>query len=104
MRTSCTYNNTSVFSAYLDEKDVNVIGVDWSDISNNIFYPIPAGAADTVGEYLGSIIDDLVVKKNARYEDIHLVGHSLGAHVSGFAGNSTKRKVGRITGLIVFYV
>ncbi|KAK6636515.1 hypothetical protein RUM43_010177 [Polyplax serrata] len=85
--------------AYLDHQDVNVIGVDWSDIANNFWYPTPASKTDDVGKYLGNLIDELVTQKNANYDNIHLVGHSLGAHVSGFAGSSTQGKIGRITGL-----
>lgn len=30
-------------------------------------------------------------------KDVHLIGHSLGAHISGYAGQSIKQ-LGRITG------
>uniref|UniRef100_A0A1B0D397 Uncharacterized protein n=1 Tax=Phlebotomus papatasi TaxID=29031 RepID=A0A1B0D397_PHLPP len=38
--------------------------------------------------------------KNASIEDFHLIGHSLGCHLAGYAGSFTKSgQVGRITGL-----
>lgn len=38
--------------------------------------------------------------KNASAEDFHLIGHSLGCHLAGYAGSFTKSgQVGRITGL-----
>jgi len=33
----------------------------------------------------------------AHTEDIHVIGHSLGAHIAGYAGART-RNLGRITG------
>lgn len=85
--------------AYLDNQNVNVIGVDWSTISNDYFYPNAAGAAITVGKYLSSIIDSWVKQGTMKYNDIHFIGHSLGAHVSGFTGQYTRRKLGRISGI-----
>ncbi|CAG9793123.1 unnamed protein product [Diatraea saccharalis] len=55
-----------------------------------------------MGEKLGSILVDLV-KEGLPASSIHIVGHSLGAQISGFTGkqflNLTGRRVGRISGL-----
>ncbi|KAL4702908.1 hypothetical protein ACJJTC_005136 [Scirpophaga incertulas] len=55
-----------------------------------------------IGEKLGSILADLVAG-GLPPQNIHVIGHSLGAHISGFTGKQftvlTGEKVGRITGL-----
>jgi hypothetical protein len=54
----------------------------------------------TTGAHIAELIDFLVTQAGARLEDFHIIGHSLGGHVAGFAGKSTTTgKVGRITGL-----
>lgn len=57
-----------------------------------------------VGQSVAEVIDHMVLKRQARLQDIHIIGHSLGAHTAGFAGMYTKsgksnEKVGRVTGL-----
>ena len=37
--------------------------------------------------------------KDLRYDDIHLIGHSLGAHCVGYVGQNLTGLIGRITGL-----
>ena len=43
------------------------------------------------------------INRGLKLEDIHVLGHSLGAHVAGIIGNNLKlefgSKIGRVTGL-----
>lgn len=51
-----------------------------------------------VGRAVAKLIDLLVEEKDADPKRIHLIGHSLGAHIMGYAGSYTKYRVSRITG------
>ncbi|XP_057670439.1 lipase member H-like [Diorhabda carinulata] len=86
-------------NAFLLKKDVNVFIMDWEPIAANILYPVPMYKTPDVGQALAQFINTLIEKKHLNPKDVHLIGHSLGAHVVGFAGRLVKEKVGRITGL-----
>lgn len=62
--------------------------------SNNVIFP---------GDAIGNEIVALHKQKKAPLANFQVVGHSLGAHIAGFAGKSAKRltgsKISRITGL-----
>jgi hypothetical protein len=63
-------------------------------------YSIAVQNARPTGEHIAELIEFLVAQTGAKLEDFHIIGHSLGGHVAGFAGQSIKTgKVGRITGL-----
>ena len=51
-----------------------------------------------VASYLAQFINSLV-ELGADPRSIHIVGHSLGAHLAGFAGRLLRPRVGRITAL-----
>uniref|UniRef100_A0A0A9W7S6 Lipase member H n=1 Tax=Lygus hesperus TaxID=30085 RepID=A0A0A9W7S6_LYGHE len=86
-------------NALLSYEDCNVVIVDWSSLSMNVYYPLVTLYAFKVAEYVGQFID-FFVDEGTPLENIHLVGHSLGAHMAGVASQkSTKGIVGRITGL-----
>lgn len=59
-----------------------------------------AASTRNVGKNVAAVIDHMVTKHNARMDDIHVIGHSLGAHTAGYAGMYTESgKISRITGL-----
>ncbi|KAG9510724.1 Lipase member H, partial [Fragariocoptes setiger] len=66
-------------------------------------YPKTAAATKTLGSYLGEFLLKLHRLYNYDLSLMHLVGFSLGSHVSGFAGKYVKansnQMIGRITGL-----
>jgi len=54
-----------------------------------------------VGEHVARMIDTMVSQEGARHKDMHIIGHSLGAHIAGAAGSKTKKKVSRVTGISI---
>ncbi|XP_078052318.1 putative phospholipase A1 magnifin [Augochlora pura] len=92
------YENVMVVpKAYLDRGDVNVIVVDWGEVALNINYFYVSGQVPHVGELVGESmvkLGDVIDLKN-----LHLIGHSLGAHVVGYVSQFMNVTLNRITGL-----
>ena len=84
--------------AFLRLDYFNVIGIDWSR-GNRFPYTQAVANARVVGVDIAKLIEELVYKTGANLEDFHLIGHSLGGPVSGYAGERLNGKLGRITGL-----
>uniref|UniRef100_A0A1A9WAL0 Lipase domain-containing protein n=1 Tax=Glossina brevipalpis TaxID=37001 RepID=A0A1A9WAL0_9MUSC len=98
---SSTQSNSikSIRGAYMQRGHINVFAINWKDQADNIYYLRPARYTVQVGRAVAKLIDLLVETKKADPKRIHLIGHSLGAHIMGYAGSYTKYRVGRITGL-----
>jgi len=94
---------TAMKDAFMRKEQCNVFIVDWSNGAAAMLYSTAVANTWVVGAELGNFIVQLVEKTGVHVEDIHIIGHSLGAHVSGYAGKWVKNKlqkpVGRITGL-----
>jgi pancreatic triacylglycerol lipase len=79
---------------------MNVIAVDWSG-GNRFFYNQAVAntviAADATRQLLKAIIN-----KGVQPQNIHLIGHSLGAHISSYVGRDLPN-LGRISGLGIFH-
>lgn len=89
----------SYAKAYLNAGDFNFIAVDWLAGAKTLNYPKARHRVREVGEALAVFIDHLV-GIGMNLEHLILVGHSLGAHVCGFAGKSIKSgKIPIIIGL-----
>ncbi|XP_078354655.1 pancreatic lipase-related protein 2-like [Oculina patagonica] len=87
----------------LKKEKMNVIVVDWglgSSVLN--LYDAAAGNTRLVGAQVADLIDVLNRKFHVALKKFHIIGHSLGAHVAGFAGKRLVKGgkvIGRITGL-----
>jgi len=102
------------FPAYVDHSDSNVVSVDWDKLTSTsipapfsfIVYFDTLRNIPTVGMQVTKFIQYLT---EAGYvsgpENVHLLGHSLGAHISASTGSNimmfTGKKIARITGLDV---
>ncbi|GBP13197.1 Pancreatic triacylglycerol lipase [Eumeta japonica] len=86
------------YEAFLDVADVNVIVVDWRALANSGYWTAVSGVP-SVGNFLGDFLTWLVNLTGTNWNNVHLVGFSLGAHVVGNAGRRTGRRPIRITGL-----
>jgi len=87
----------------LDQSKANVFIVDWSGGAKPML-PIDYGAAVTNTKYVAQMIGDFINQQLLPLSgqkdggNFHLIGHSLGAHISGFIGYSVNG-TGHITGL-----
>ncbi|KAF7265960.1 hypothetical protein GWI33_020698 [Rhynchophorus ferrugineus] len=89
---------TLIKDAYLNTSDYNVIGLDWSALCQSEYISATRGAR-RAGEDLGDFLNWLVLNGVA-VDSIHLIGHSLGAHVMALGASKVRYgQVGRITGL-----
>lgn len=92
--------NKEITAAYLANYDVNVIVVDWSAGSMNLFYNIAAGRTTGVARTVAEFLDQLLDVDTKMWEQLTVVGHSLGAHIAGLSGKFvTNGKIGKIVGL-----
>lgn len=98
----------SVFPELLIREDVNVIGVDYGSLTDiwwfHILSPIGMAINTLQAPWIGQCIGELIsclIDMGQSPDDVHLVGHSLGAHIAAFAGkylNSVNRPIFRLTG------
>ncbi|XP_055986819.1 hepatic triacylglycerol lipase isoform X2 [Sorex fumeus] len=79
---------------------VNVALADWISLAHN-HYALAVRNTRLVGQEVAALVRWLEDTLQFSPNKVHLVGYSLGAHVSGFAGSylGSKHKIGRITGL-----
>lgn len=61
------------------------------------WHPHP-GRVPAVGVDVATVIENLRVHGGLNLDRLHLIGHSLGAHVSGFAGKHFNGSIAQITG------
>jgi len=73
--------------------------VDWESLAGSPWYNTACKNTRIVGLKTAEFIDWLVVDHFMSYEDVHVLGSSLGAHAAGYVGYFTGGNLARITGL-----
>lgn len=86
-----------------NDKSATVVVVDWHRGSHQAYSQAVANIR-LVGAILANVINTMYEELQLKNLDkVHLIGHSLGAHLCGYAGSFLQKnfglKVGRITGL-----
>ncbi|CAF1581867.1 unnamed protein product, partial [Didymodactylos carnosus] len=76
---------TDMKNAFLDIEDCNFILTDWSR-GNGFPYNKAAVNTQIVGAEIALLINSMIKEHGASADDFHLIGHSLGAEVMGYAG------------------
>ncbi|XP_057318075.1 pancreatic triacylglycerol lipase-like [Microplitis mediator] len=82
----------------LQHGDYNIIIVDWAGGSLPLYTQATANTR-LVGLEIAHLVKHLHMNYGLEMGDVHLIGHSLGAHTAGYAGEKLEGEVGRITGL-----
>ena len=75
---------------------MNVILVHWEERASRLWYRQAVANTEVVGAEIDALLKSLV-SYGLNVKDVYLVGHSLGAHVAGYAGKRNPM-IGRITG------
>uniref|UniRef100_A0A1Q3FQH7 Putative hepatic triacylglycerol lipase n=2 Tax=Culex tarsalis TaxID=7177 RepID=A0A1Q3FQH7_CULTA len=90
----------SIFNAYHARAGYNFVAIDTADFVDTL-YTWSAFNTNDIGEKLAEGLQELI--KTVSVDKIHLIGHSLGAHIVGAAGRHfqtlTEQSIPRITGL-----
>ncbi|KAG8202075.1 hypothetical protein JTE90_010438 [Oedothorax gibbosus] len=81
---------------FLMHGDYNVIVVDWSGGNKPPYYQATSNTRVVAAE-IALVVQALEKYMGAKREEIHIIGHSLGGHIAGYAGARLKT-LGRITG------
>lgn len=72
----------------------NIIVVDWSDLSRVVYIEARVHTY-IVAKKLQKLILQLIKDFNVDLSAVHLIGHSMGAHISGRVGHLLKKVIGR---------
>ncbi|XP_058400367.1 pancreatic triacylglycerol lipase-like [Diceros bicornis minor] len=82
----------------LKVESVNCICVDWSTGADTRYTQATENVR-IVGAEVAYLVGVLQSSLSYSPSNVHVIGHSLGAHVAGEAGRTTSGAIGRITGL-----
>ena len=73
--------------------------MDWEPLALSPWYNTACRNTETVGRKTADFVSWLVEEMGVRWENVHVLGSSLGAQAAGYVGHFTEGRLGRITGL-----
>ncbi|XP_053395947.1 pancreatic triacylglycerol lipase-like [Mercenaria mercenaria] len=82
----------------LEHGDYYVIAVDWSSGTDEPYYLQSVANTRVVGAEVAQLLKKLRDENGFDPANMHIIGHGLGAHVAGYAGENFEN-IGRISGL-----
>ncbi|KAG4068572.1 hypothetical protein HA402_004913 [Bradysia odoriphaga] len=94
-----------LLNAYLANGTYNILALDWREAASSVFLDLVVQRVEPLGIAVALFIDRWNSQKGVPFSKMHLVGHSLGAHLAGSAGKYTRgwsgktKSIERITGL-----
>ncbi|KAL4236747.1 hypothetical protein ACF0H5_005131 [Mactra antiquata] len=83
---------------FLKKDSYNIIFVDWRNGARQINYQQSAANIRVVGAQVAQLLKVFKNVYDIDASNVHIIGHSLGAHAAGYAGEYLEN-IGRITGL-----
>lgn len=86
------------FSAYLNVGRYNVICVDWRQYSTDLSYAGAKLRAKHIAKDIAMVLNKITYNMTRGVDGLHLIGHSMGAHIVGFTGKILTDQIPRITG------
>ncbi|CRK87466.1 CLUMA_CG001267, isoform A [Clunio marinus] len=90
----------SIARVLLDEDDFNFVFIDWSAGAQTINYVAARNNVPPTGAAVAAFLDWLHENDLLDFNQVTIIGFSLGAHVAGFTGKSvTRGRVNTIIGL-----
>nr|XP_033334500.1 pancreatic triacylglycerol lipase-like [Megalopta genalis]XP_033334501.1 pancreatic triacylglycerol lipase-like [Megalopta genalis] len=89
---------TTIVQAYLNYTKKNIIAIDYRHIADNENYVADVERVNDVGSAIANALNTLVAK-GLNPNNIHIIGHALGAQVAAYVGSHSNFSVFRITGL-----
>ena len=87
----------SLFELNVALERQNLVFMDWGVASHGSYSQV-AAMVSGMGSFLANFLMKLI-DLGANRLSFHIIGHSLGAHLAGFAGKRIRPRIGRITAL-----
>ncbi|XP_052894570.1 pancreatic lipase-related protein 2 [Anopheles moucheti] len=85
-------------SAYLEQDAHNLLIADWMDVAF-LLYPTSRDLVLPVANRIGTILSRFMERVGIDHSQVHVIGHSLGAHIAGNVGRYFGGMLSRVTAL-----